>query len=107
MSLPLAAADREMNSYRQSELGVSIATTSEAGIDSPARSAFAISPSNSVNFDSVTRGVYVGGNGNIVAVMLSGDVVTFTGVVAGTILPIRATRINLTGTTASNLVGLY
>ena len=55
----------------------------------------------------MTRGLYVGGAGNVV-VQLDGDssTVTFTGVVAGSILPIRARLVASTGTTATSLLGL-
>ena len=73
---------------------------------SPALEAFAITPHDSTDFEQVTRGIYVGGAGNIVAVMSDGTAVTFTGALVGTILPIRARRVNSTNTTATNLVGL-
>lgn len=66
----------------------------------------AITPSDSVDLPSVTRGVYVGGDGNVVAVSEAGVAVTFENVSAGAILPIRARRINATGTTATGLVAL-
>lgn len=72
----------------------------------PSPEFFAVTPSDTVNFSRVTRGVYVGGEGNVSAVPLVGDAVTFTAVPAGTILPISASRINATGTTATAIVGL-
>lgn len=66
----------------------------------------AITPSDSVDLPSVTRGVYVGGDGNVVAVSEAGVAVTFANASAGAILPIRARRINATGTTATGLVAL-
>jgi hypothetical protein len=76
-------------------------------IDSPASSAFAITPHNTTLFDYATRAIYVGGDGNISVLTVNGDTVTFVGCVAGTLIPIRARRVNSTGTTALNLVGLY
>lgn len=67
---------------------------------------FAITPSDTVNFDYIVRAVYVGGAGNVVAVRPDGTAVTFVGVVAGTWLPLNAMRINSTSTTATNMVGL-
>lgn len=72
----------------------------------PSGSFSAITPSDSVDLPSVTRGVYVGGDGNVVAVSEAGVAVTFANVSAGAILPIRARRINATGTTATGLVAL-
>ena len=69
-------------------------------------SAAAVTPSDSVNLTGTTRGVYVGGTGNVTAVINS-TAITFTAVPVGTILPIAATRINATGTTATNMVALF
>lgn len=68
---------------------------------------FAITPSNTVDFPKTVRGIYVGANGNITAVNEAEVAVTFSNCVAGSIIPIRAIRVNSTGTTATNLVGLY
>lgn len=74
----------------------------------PASNFFAITPSNTVDFtQGVTRGIYVGTGGDVVAVGQDGTAVTFTAVPGGVILPIVAKRVNSTSTTASNLVGLY
>lgn len=73
----------------------------------PAKSAAAITASDVTNLTDITRAVYVGGAGNIAAVMATGEVITFTAVPAGTILPIRVSRINSTGTTATSMVALY
>lgn len=77
-----------------------------SGLESPADNAFAIAPSDTVDFTSMARGIYVGTAGNIVAVMRNGAVITFSNVPAGMILPIRCSRVNSTNTTASNMVGL-
>ena len=81
-------------------------STFGAGITSPAENAAAITPSNSVDLDYVTRAIYVGGAGNLAVVMKGGDTVTFFGAVAGSVIPIRAARVLATGTTATSLVGL-
>lgn len=60
--------------------------------------------------DGITDAIYVGtkgSTGTIVAVMPNNDTVTFVGLLAGTVYPIRAKRINSTTTDASNLVALY
>jgi len=74
----------------------------------PATNAFAITPNDSTELTTTTRALYVGGAGNVV-VRLSGDTanVTLVGVVAGTILPIRAILVAATSTTATNIIGLY
>ena len=69
--------------------------------------AVAVTPSNTVNFAAgLCRAIYVGGAGNITAIV-NGVAVLFTAVPVGTILPIQATRVNATATTASAMVALY
>ena len=79
-----------------------------AVVDSgPAPNAFAITPHDSTDFTNYTRGIYVGGAGNIVIVTPSGDAITLVGAAAGSIIPVQAKRVNSTSTTATSLVGLY
>ena len=85
-------------------------TTINKGVldTSPAKDYIAITPSDTVNFvEGECRGIYVGVGGNIVAVSAIGNTVTFTGVLAGQIYPIKAIRVNSTSTTATNMVALY
>lgn len=72
-----------------------------------ARRAAEVVTSNSVTYESPTRGVYVGVGGNVKVDMVSGGTVTFVGVPAGALLPIQVERIYATGTTATNMVALY
>jgi hypothetical protein len=67
---------------------------------------FAITASDTNNFAVVPDAIYIGGAGNLVAVMPDGTTVTFTGVLAGTVLPISCIRVNASSTTATALVGL-
>lgn len=53
------------------------------------------------------RALYVGGAGDVAVTMEGGGNVTFVGVAAGTILPIAATALLNTGTTATSVVALY
>jgi hypothetical protein len=60
----------------------------------------------------LTRGktsmLFVGGAGNITCRFgAEGSDTVFTGVAAGTLLPIQVTHIRATGTTATNMVALY
>lgn len=73
----------------------------------PAQYAAAVTKSDTVSFTQTARALYIGGAGNIAAVMPDGSVVNFIGLAAGTILPIRCTRVNSTDTTATNIVALY
>ena len=69
--------------------------------------AAAITTSDTVSLTGITRAVYVGGAGNITAIMSNGDTVLFSAVPVGTVLPIRCTRINATATTATLLIAMY
>jgi hypothetical protein len=75
-------------------------------IVAPARHAFAATPSDVTDLSEETRAIYVGGSGDLSVVMVSGAEAMFAGVVAGTVLPVRAIRIKATGTTATQLLGL-
>jgi hypothetical protein len=84
------------NTYSQSDIAT----------QAPAASAFVIEPSDDEELVVVTRGVYVGGAGSVVA-MLAGDsvAVTFSGVPAGAVLPI-SDRMVMEDSTATGIVGL-
>jgi hypothetical protein len=74
----------------------------------PALNFAAITKDDTTDFSGfLTRGIYVGGAGDLVAVDKDNNPVTFSSVPAGTILPIRARRVNSTSTTATNMVALY
>ncbi len=77
-----------------------------AGLITPSRDYFAITPSDSTNLTFKTRSIRVGGAGDVVAVREDGTAVLFKNCFAGEILPIVAIRVNITGTTATSLVGL-
>lgn len=67
-----------------------------------------VTPSDSVNFTKgVSRGLYIGGAGNLVAVAADDTTATFTAVPAGTVLPIKVKRVNSTSTTATAIVALF
>ena len=53
------------------------------------------------------RAVYVGGTGTLVVMRPGGANVSFVGVPAGAILPIRVRQIVSAGTTATNIVALF
>lgn len=66
----------------------------------------AVTPSDSVDIvGGITRALWVGGAGNVRAIM-GGAEVNFLAVPAGTLLKIACTRVNSTGTTATNIVAL-
>ena len=79
--------------------------------DDPAFDAVAVTPSDSVDLVEGVRGLWIGGAGNVNVQLpgftgLSGAMVLFSGVQAGTLLPIRARKVLATSTTATLIVGL-
>jgi|DEB0MinimDraft_6_1074348.scaffolds.fasta_scaffold47412_2 hypothetical protein len=78
-----------------------------SGLESPAERAFAITGNDSTDLTVTPRAIYVGGAGNVKVTTIGGDTVTFSGALAGTIIPVRVTRVFSTDTTATNLLGLY
>lgn len=71
-----------------------------------ATGAVAVTPSNT---DTIApcRALYVGGAGNLVVVTVDGNQVTFSGAVAGTVIPVQVVQVRSTSTTATNIVALY
>lgn len=78
----------------------------------PADDAFAITKSDTVDIQNsngvatVPDAIYVGTGGNITGVTVRGTTVVFKNLPAAYILPQRLKRINATGTTAADLVGM-
>jgi len=86
--------------------------TVAAGPDSPAWDAAAVTPDNDTDLPRFpTRALYVGGTGGDVEVYMAGRAsdtsVVFTGIPAGSTLPIRVDRMLETSTTATGIVALY
>lgn len=79
------------------------------GYEQPSGRAVAVTPNDSTDLaNGPTRALYVGGAGNLYVDMeLTGSNVAFIGVTAGSILPIRVSRVRSTSTTAANIVALY
>jgi hypothetical protein len=71
---------------------------------SPGESAVAVTPSDSTGVKS--RALFVGGAGDLSVTMTSGQDCVFTGVLAGTLLPISV-RVVKAATTATNIVAIY
>lgn len=73
----------------------------------PARNCFSIDPSDIASLPLLPKAIYVGTGGNLVVRAIDSDQdVTFTNVVSGSILDVRAIAVRNAGTTASDLVGL-
>ncbi len=75
-----------------------------SGLADPAYGAFAITAGAGA-LARPTRGIYIGGAGDVTVTMADGASVTFNEVPAGTILPVRATHV--TAAAATELIGLY
>lgn len=80
-------------------------------LDSPLTNGFPITKNDSTVFAQPTRGLWVGGAGNVKVMMAdkgnANTVVTLEGVPAGTMLPLRVQRVYSGNTTATLLVGFY
>lgn len=74
------------------------------GLDSPAGGAEAIV--NGTPLTQPSRGIYVGGAGNLGCTMVNGSTATFVGLLVGQVYPFRITLAS-TATTATNLWSLY
>lgn len=72
---------------------------------SPSGLCAAVTPSDTVSF-SECRALYVGTGGDL-SVVCAGVTVVFANAQTGTILPVEVTRVNATGTTATNIIALY
>jgi hypothetical protein len=71
----------------------------------PASAATAVTPSDTTQINC--RALYIGGTGNVLVHMPNSEVsVTFSNVLAGTVLPVSVRRV-LAATTATNIVALY
>lgn len=78
-------------------------------LDDPYSNSFDITPTANVanTFAYVTRAIYVGGAGSVVALLANdGASRSFANVPAGTTLKVRAVHVSNTST-ATGLVGLY
>lgn len=72
-----------------------------------ARQAVAVTPSDASDLTDLPKALYVGGYGDVSLILADDSApVAFTGVAAGTILPVRARRVRATGTTATAIVAL-
>ncbi len=75
----------------------------------PATSLKVVAPHATNNLpDGVARALWIGGAGDV-AIIAQNDTaaVTISGVAAGTVVPVRAKAVRVTGTTATLIVALY
>jgi hypothetical protein len=78
-----------------------------SGTTGPATQGFAITPGDGSDLAIATRALWVGGAGDVKVTTLGGDTVILVGVTAGSLIPIRVSRVFSTSTTATSIVGLY
>ncbi len=78
----------------------------QLAVDGPLVGGFAITPAP-VDLPVVTRAIMVSTSGDIAVTFRNGDTVTLLGLVPGAVYPVRLSRVNVTGTTATGIVGLY
>ncbi|PCJ75905.1 MAG: hypothetical protein COA53_05195 [Rhodobacteraceae bacterium] len=77
------------------------------GLESPARVAAVVVPNDLADLGNTSRSIYVGTSGDLAVHMIGQSVpVVFKAVPVG-ILPIRADRVLVTGTTAADIVALW
>ena len=76
-------------------------------VTAPASAAEAVTPHDTNALAEYSRGLYVGGAGNITCRLVddTNDTV-FTAVPSGAILPIRVSHVRATGTTATSIVAM-
>lgn len=72
----------------------------------PAHGLVAITPSDSTDIGARVRAIWVGGDGAVSVLCADNTTAVLSGATAGSIIPIYAKRVNATGTTATNLVGM-
>lgn len=79
------------------------------GGDAPAMTAVVVTPSDTTQLQPYSRALWVGSEGDL-AVVMEGDnsdtTVVFTGVAAGTWMPLRCKKV-MAGTTASDIVAVF
>jgi len=80
---------------------------SQGGLGEPASHAYVVTPSDVGDIAFVTRALWVGGAGNVQVNMQGGETaVLISGIAAGTLIPIRVTRVYSANLTASLIVAL-
>lgn len=76
-------------------------------LTAPPENGAEITPADAAPLGFITRAIYVGGAGSLRVEMMGGETITFAGLPAGTMLPIRVQKVFATGTTTTALVALW
>lgn len=66
-----------------------------------------VEPSDTFDFAREPSILFVGVTGDMSVRLPNGKDILFTGIPAGTFLPVRAARVNATGTTATGILAVY
>jgi hypothetical protein len=80
--------------------------------DHSPQGSISVTPSDTVNLTfpsgiNRTRGIYVGGAGNISVIMADGTTALLTALSVGVVHDLSIKRVNATGTTATAILALY
>lgn len=78
-----------------------------SGKSDPAVGGETVTPHDTNQLTNISRAIWVGVGGNVALLMSDDTTITLVGVAAGTLLPVRAKRVNSTNTTATTMVALY
>ena len=76
-------------------------------LTAPARDAIVVVPNDTTDLAILPRAFFIGQTGDVSARLAGGQTVVFRNVQAGSLLPVRAARVNATGTTAADIVALW
>lgn len=80
----------------------------QVGDNNEYRNAVAVTPHDTNELANVTRAIYIGGGSGALKVdLVDSGTVTFSGLVTGTVLPVRAKKVYSTGTSATNIIALW
>lgn len=71
-------------------------------IDAPSGDVIAITVDTPFKYTKGCRALWVGADGDVSLITVAGQTVVFTGIKAGTILPVRATQVNASGTSVTS-----
>ena len=80
---------------------------SNAYHSAPAIGATPVSSSNTTSLTPRARALWIGGAGNVSVEFDNGSSATIENIPDGTLLPVRVTRVNETGTSATSILALY
>ena len=81
--------------------------TMKPGLSDPAVRWAVVTPDDNADLANLPRALYIAGAGDLVAVSVFGDEVTFQSLPDYGWLAIRAKRVKATGTTATGIVALW